>query len=232
MYPFGLNFNIYYFLFMVPGLLVSLWASWKVKSTFAKFNNVQTLGGLTAAQAARRILDFNGLQNVPVQAIGGKLSDNYNPKTNVVNLSASTYGRATVGAVGVAAHEVGHAMQHAQGYGPARLRTAIVPICNIGTGLAIPLLLIGFFMQIFGLVYAGIALFSLAVLFQLVTLPVEFNASKRAIQTLGSTGLLSAEEVEGVRKVLTAAALTYVAALLTSLLQLLYYITIAGRRRS
>jgi Zn-dependent membrane protease YugP len=218
---------------MVPGLLLSLWASFKVKRCFAKYNNVQTQGGLTAAQVARRILDVNGLNNVAVQVVAGRLSDNYNPRTKTVNLSSATYASASVGAVGVAAHEVGHAVQHALGYAPARIRTAIVPICNVSTGLAVPLLFAGFLLQMFGLVYIGIGLFSLAVLFQMVTLPVEFNASKRAITTLNNLGFMNAEELTGVKKVLTAAALTYVAALLSSILQLLYYITLAsGRRRN
>ena len=230
MYLWG--FNIYYFIFMIPGLIVSMWAQAKVKRTFAKYNNVPTLQGLTGAQAARRILDGNGLANVPVERVAGSLSDHYDPKANVVRLSDATYASTSVGAVGVAAHEVGHAVQHAVGYGPARLRSAIVPVCNIGTSLSVPLIVVGFMLQFFGLIYVGIALFSLAVVFQLVTLPVEFNASSRAVQTLDSTGMVTPEEGAGVRKVLTAAALTYVAALLTSLLQLAYYIAMAGGRRS
>ncbi|MGD9559393.1 MAG: zinc metallopeptidase [Oscillospiraceae bacterium] len=217
---------------MIPGLLISLWASAKVKSTFAKYQHVPTISGLTGAQATRRILDGNGLQAVRIERVAGNLSDHYDPKANVVRLSAGTYNSPSVGAVGVAAHECGHAVQHAEGYAPARLRSAIVPICNVGSGLSVPLIVIGFIFNMLQLVYVGIAFFSLAVLFQLVTLPVEFNASKRAILTLDSTGMVTPEESAGVRKVLSAAALTYVAALLTSLLQLLYYITIAGRRRN
>ena len=232
MYISGMFFNPYYFLFMVPGLIISIWASARVRSTFAKYQHVPTISGLTGAQAARRILDSNGLQNVPVLRVGGNLSDNYDPKRNVVNLSDATYNSASVGAVGVAAHECGHAVQHAMGYGPARVRKAIVPLCNFGTSISIPLIVVGFIFSWLGLVYVGIGLFALAVLFQLVTLPVEFNASRRAIETLGASNMVTPEENAGVTKVLSAAAWTYVAALLTSLLQLLYYITLAGRRRS
>lgn len=226
------GFNLYYFLFMVPGLLLSIWASARVKRTFGTYNKVHTLNGLTGAQAARRILDLNGLQHVQVQQISGSLSDHYDPRTDVVSLSQATYDSASVGAVGVAAHEVGHAIQHAQGYAPAKVRSAIVPVTNISTSLSIPLIFVGFLLSVTGLIYLGIILFSASVLFQLVTLPVEFNASRRALQTLGDTNLLTPEENDGARKVLGAAALTYVAALLTSLLQLAYYIFLArGRRR-
>lgn len=220
-----------YFAFMVPGMLISLWASAKVKSTFAKYQNVRTLNGLTGAQAARQILDDNGLQNVPVNRVPGHLTDHYDPAKKVVSLSDATYSSSSVGAVGVAAHECGHAVQHAVGYLPIKLRTAIVPLCKIGSGLSMPLILVGFWFSMTQLISAGIVLFSLAVLFQLVTLPVEFNASSRALATLRQSGMVTQEESLGVSKVLTAAALTYVAALLQSLLQLLYFINLANRRR-
>lgn len=225
-------FNWSYFIFMIPPLLVTMWAQVKVKSTFSKYNNVPTMQGLTGAQAARRILDMNGLHNVPVQQVAGNLTDHFDPKANVIRLSASTYGHATVGAVGVAAHECGHAIQHATGYVPIKLRNAIVPVSNIGSGLSVPLIILGFILDYVNLVYVGIALFGLVVLFQLITLPVEFNASRRAIGTLNQSAMMTPEESRGVGKVLTAAALTYVAALLTSLAQLLYYVTLAGRRRN
>lgn len=230
MYGYGLN--PYYFMFMVPGLIISMWASFKVKSTFNRYSKVSIANGLTGAMAARQILDLNGLQHVAIEHIAGNLSDHYDPKANVIRLSDSTFNSASVGAVGVAAHECGHAVQYAVGYGPIKLRMAIVPICNIGTKLSVPLILVGMVLSMFNLAYVGIALFSLAVLFQLVTLPVEFNASARAIKTLNSTGLVTAEESSGVKKVLTAAALTYVAALLTSLLQLLYYIAMVGGKKN
>lgn len=225
------NFNLLYFAFMIPGLIISLWASAKVKRTFGVYNKVPTLNGLTGAMAARRILDANGLRDVAIVHVTGSLSDHYDPRSNVVRLSSATYASASVGAVGVAAHEVGHAIQHAQGYVPAKLRGAIVPICNLGSGLSIPLIFIGLWLNLLNLAYVGIALFGLAVVFQLVTLPVEFNASRRAIETLGDMNMVTPEENQGVRKVLTAAGLTYVAGLLTSLLQLLYYVTLVGRRR-
>ncbi len=230
MYAYG--FNMYYFLFMIPGLLLTLWAQWKMKSTFAKYEKIRTAQGMTGAQAARLILDSNGLQNVQVHRVGGRLTDHYDPRTNIVNLSEATFDAPTIGGVGVAAHECGHAIQHAVGYGPIKLRTAIVPICNWGSRLSVPLIFIGFLLSLTGLVYLGIILFGLAVLFQLVTLPVELDASRRAMATLNASGMVTAEESAGVRKVLTAAAMTYLAALLTSLLQLLYYVTLAlGRRR-
>ena len=230
---FWYGMNMYYFVFMIPGLIISLWAQTKMKSTFAKYERVPTLQGLTGAQAARRILDVSGLGNVQIERVPGKLSDHFDPRTNVVRLSQSTYDSPTVGAVGVAAHECGHAMQYAEGYTPIKVRSAIVPLTNIGSSLSVPLIFIGFWLGALNLVYIGIGLFGLVAIFQLVTLPVEFNASRRAVVTLDSTNMVTPEESAGVRKVLTAAALTYVAALLTSLLQLLYYITLlSGRRRN
>lgn len=226
--------NIYYFIFMIPAFIITIWASVKMRSTFAKYEKVPTIGGLTGAQAARRILDGNGLTGVPVERVEGTLSDHYDPEKNVVRLSDATFSSASIGAVGVAAHECGHAVQHAVNYGPMRLRTGLVPVTNLASTLAIPLIFIGFLFSASGLsflVYVGIALFSLAVVFQLVTLPVEMNASRRAIETLNSTNMVTPEESEGVRKVLFAAALTYVAALLSSLLQLLYFLVLAGGRR-
>ncbi len=229
MYLYG--FNMEYFLFMIPGLLITLWAQWKMKSTFKKYESVRTMQGLTGAQAARRILDMNGLQNVQVVRVSGHLTDHFDPRSNTVSLSQATYDAPTIGAVGVAAHECGHAVQHSVGYFPIKIRTAIVPLANIGSRLSIPLIFVGFILNALGLVYVGIALFGLAVLFQLVTLPVELDASRRAIHTLNDSGMVSAEESVGVRRVLTAAAMTYLAALLSSLLQLLYYVSMASRRR-
>lgn len=228
---YGWGFDPMYFLFMLPGLLIVLFAQAKVKGTFAKFDNVPTLQGLTGAQAARRILDMNGLHNVRIEQVAGKLTDHFDPKANVIRLSAATYGRATVGAVGVAAHECGHAIQYAVGYAPIKLRSAIVPLCNFGSGLSVPVMVMGFIFSLPGLVYFGIGLFALVVVFQLVTLPVEFNASNRALATLNESGMVTPEESTGVRSVLTAAGLTYVAAMLQSLLMLLYYIARFGGRR-
>lgn len=225
-------FDPLYFLYMLPGLVLVLFAQAKVKSTFAKYDRVPTWQNLTGAQAARLILDQNGLQNVPVEQVAGNLTDHYDPKTNVVRLSQATYGKATVSAVGVAAHECGHAVQYAQGYAPIKLRTGIVPICNLGSSLSVPLMVLGYILRTPELITAGIILFALVVFFQLVTLPVEFNASRRAISTLNQSGMVTPEESVGVKKVLSAAALTYVAALLQSFLILLYYIgRFSGRRR-
>lgn len=233
MASFFLHFNSLYFMFMIPGLLIGIFAQAKMKSAFAKYERVPTLQGLTGAQAARKILDANGLQNVKIERVAGRLSDHFDPRTNIVRLSDSIYGNATVGAVGVAAHECGHAIQYAQGYVPMKVRGSIIPLTNLGSGLSIPLIFLGMFLDMTGLAYVGIALFSMIVLFQLVTLPVEFNASRRAIQTLDDFNMVTPEESTGVRKVLTAAALTYVAALVTSMLQLLYYLTLMnGRRRN
>ena len=225
------SFDGTYWLYMIPGLIITIWAQAKVKSTFAKYNQVRTMRGYTGAQAARAILDASGLQHVAVERTQGTLTDHYDPSANVVRLSDATYSQPSVGAVGVAAHECGHAMQYAADYLPIRLRMAIIPICNIGSGLAGPLMLLGFLLNVMGLVTVGIILFSLVVFFQLVTLPVEFNASSRAVEALGSSGMVTVEENQGVRSVLTAAALTYVAALLSSMLQLLYYISRVRRSR-
>lgn len=231
MYGYGYGMNMYYLLFMVPGLLITLWAQWKMKSTFAKYEKVATTQGLTGAQAARMILDMNGLQYVQVQQVGGHLTDHYDPRTNIVSLSQATFSAPTIGGVGVAAHECGHAIQHAVGYWPIKLRTVFVPVANWGSRLSIPLIFIGFILNVLGLVYLGIILFGAAVLFQLITLPVELDASRRALATLSASGMVTEEEGQGVKKVLTAAAMTYLAALLTSLLQLLYYVTMATSRR-
>lgn len=225
-------YNWNYLLFMIPGLIITVWASAKMNRTYKKFQNVPILSGLTGAEAARRILDMNGLQHVAVNRVSGSLTDHYDPRSQTVSLSDSTYSSPSVGAVGVAAHECGHAVQDATSYAPLKFRNAIVPVCNLGSKLSIPLIFIGFLLSMTQLVTVGIVLFGLAVLFQLVTLPVEFNASSRALQTLNGTAMVTPEESEGVRKVLTAAALTYVAALLQSLLQLLYFLSLNNRRRN
>lgn len=229
LYIYGIN--SYYLMFMLPAFLITLFAQIKMKSTFAKYSKVPTIKGLTGAQAARMILDQKGLSNVQIEYVRGSLSDHYDPKTNVVRLSDATYSSATVGAVGVAAHECGHAIQYAEGYGPIKLRSSLVPITKLGSSLSMPLIVFGLFLGYMQFVYFGIILFAIAVLFQLVTLPVEFNASSRAIKILDETNMVTAEENAGVRKVLTAAAFTYLAGLLSSMLQLLYFLTLAGGRR-
>lgn len=230
-YGYGLYFDRTYLL-LVIGMLLSLAASAKLKSTFAKYRRIRSASGLTGEQAARRILQAAGITDVQVRAVPGSLTDHYDPRTKTVNLSQDIYGQSSLAAVGVAAHECGHAIQHAVHYGPLEIRSAIVPAANLGSSLSWPLFFLGLVMSIKPLITAGIVLFSLAVLFQLVTLPVEINASSRALHMLESTGILGREENYGARKVLTAAALTYVAALAASILQLLRLIILAGGRRN
>lgn len=219
------------YLLLIIGMLLSLAASAKLKSTFAYYRRVRSVSGLTGEEAARRILYSAGITDVQVRPIAGSLTDHYDPRTKTVNLSQDIYGQTSLAAVGVAAHECGHAIQHATNYAPLEMRSAIVPAANLGSSLSWPLFLIGLFAGIRPLVTAGIVLFSLAVLFQLITLPVEVNASARALKMLQSTGILGTDETKGARKVLTAAAMTYVAALAGSILQLLRLIILAGGRR-
>ncbi len=214
-----------YLAFMLPGLILSIYAQYKVKSSFSRYSRVVNSRGLTGADAARAVLAQNGVSDVRIERVSGNLSDHYDPRTNVIRLSDTVYGSTSVAAVGVAAHEAGHAVQYAQSYGPIKFRAAIIPACNIGSQLGIPLAIIGAILGFAGLIYIGIGLFSLAVLFQIVTLPVEFNASRRAMQAINSGFLLSNDEAVGARKVLTAAAMTYVAAMIQAVLTLLYYLT-------
>lgn len=226
-------FPYYYdptWIILLPALILSLWAQAKVNSTFRKYSKVNNRFGYTGADAARRILDMNGLYNVRIERVGGNLTDHFDPKTNVVRLSDTTYNSQSVGAIGVAAHEVGHAVQHATGYSPIRFRNAIVPVVNICNMLSMPILLLGLFLS-YTLVEVGIILFSATVLFQLVTLPVEFNASTRALRTLEGQNMLAPDELKGASKVLKAAAMTYVAAAVSSILSLLRLILVFGGNR-
>lgn len=219
------------YILVLIGAILSIGASSKVKSTFGKYAKVRSMSGMTGAQAARRILDNNGLQHVGVEHISGTLSDHYDPRSQMVRLSDSTYGASSVAAIGVAAHECGHAMQHKEDYAPLKIRTAIVPAANLGSKLGMPIIILGVLLSYnYVLIQVGIWVFSLAVLFQVVTLPVEFNASSRALKMLESYGILGREEVGGSRKVLSAAAMTYVAAAAASILQLLRLILLFGRR--
>lgn len=218
------------YLLLVIGMLLSVAASAKLKRTFAIYRNRRSASGLTGAETAQRILRAAGITDVQVVSIPGSLTDHYDPRTKRVCLSEDVYGKNTLAAVGVAAHECGHAIQHAIHYAPLRIRSAIVPVANLGSTLSWPLFVAGLILSIRPLLTLGILLFSLAVLFQLVTLPVEYNASSRALHMLESTGILSHEENGGARKVLHAAALTYVAALASSVLQLLRLIILAGGR--
>ena len=232
---YGYGYGFYGFdptyILLVIGMLLSLAASAKLKSTFAQYRRVRSASGLTGEQAARRILMAAGITDVAVRSIPGSLTDHYDPRTRTVNLSQDSYGQTSLAAVGVAAHECGHAIQHATNYAPLDFRSALVPVANFGSNLSWPIFIIGLFAGLRPLTTAGIVLFSLAVLFQLVTLPEEINASSRALKMLQSTGILGSDETKGARKVLTAAAMTYVAALAASILQLLRLVILAGGRR-
>lgn len=228
-------FDWTYLVLVLPAILLAVWASANVNRTFKKYANQHSRRGITGAEAARKVLDANGLYHIRIEHISGSLTDHYDPRGNVIRLSDSVYGNTSTAAIGVACHEAGHAVQHAVGYAPIKLRTAIIPITNIGSKLAMPLILLGLlFMntQLYYLVYAGILCFSFSALFQLVTLPTEFNASRRALSAIESGNLLYDNELAGAKKTLRAAALTYVAALAVSLAQLLRLLLIvAGRGR-
>lgn len=222
-----------YFIFILPALILSMVAQLQVQSAFRKYSQIPNRRNLTGAEAARQVLRFHDISDVPIQPIGGQLTDHYDPRNNSIGLSQPVYGSNTISAVGVAAHEAGHAVQYAHGYFPIKLRAVLVPAVNFSSKLAIPLILIGMFLplQYEYVIYAGIALYSLAVVFSLLTLPVEFNASARAISALERSGILSEEELYGASKVLRAAAMTYVAAAFASILSLLRLLAIAGNRR-
>ena len=224
-------FDYYYLVLVMPAILFALCAQAQVSGTFAKFSKVRTMRGLTGAQAAEAVLRAGGVYDVRIERISGNLTDHFDPRAKVIRLSDSVYDSPSVAAVGVAAHEAGHAVQHAQDYFPIKVRSAIIPVTQIGSSLALPLIIIGLLLSSLNLVYLGIAFFGLSTVFQAVTLPVEFDASRRAIATLGEEGLLSPEELPGAKKTLRAAALTYVAALAVSLAQLLRLLLVFGGRR-
>lgn len=218
------------YILVLAGVLLCVWASANVNRTYQKYSKMGNSRQVTAEQAAAGILRRAGLENVQIERIRGNLTDHYDPRSKVLRLSDTVYGSSSVAAIGVAAHECGHAIQDSVGYVPIRIRSAIVPVVNLGSSLAWPLIVLGFFMGAPNLLHIGILLFSLAVMFQLVTLPVEFNASGRALRILDEAGILYGEELTGAGKVLRAAALTYVASALTSILQLLRLILLSGRR--
>lgn len=222
--------DIYYIILVLPALVFSMWAQAKVNSTFNRYSKERTYSGMTGYEAARRILAANGLYHVNVERVSGNLTDHYDPKTNVIRLSDSVFGSNSVAAVGVAAHEAGHAVQYAQNYAPIKLRAAIIPVTNLGSTISIPLVLIGFIMGAQPLVNFGLLLFATVAVFQLVTLPVEFNASRRAVNALEMGGTMADEEIKGVKKVLSAAAMTYVAALAVSVANLLRLVLRFGGR--
>ncbi len=219
-----------YLYLVLPAILLALFAQIKVKSTFSKYS--QYLCNYSGADAAKRVLETNGVYDVKIERVSGSLTDHYDPKTNIIRLSDTVYDARNISAVGVAAHEAGHAVQYAKGYSPIKIRTAIYPICNIGSQLSMPLLLMGLIFNFTFLMNLGIIFFGVALVFQLVTLPVEFNASSRALSSIRSSNiLLDDSEIKGARKVLSAAALTYISAFLVSLTQLLRFLIIANRRR-
>lgn len=230
-YRYGYYFDPTYLLVII-GALVSLAASARVKSTFSKYSGMRSRSNMTGAQAAQRVLNSAGIYDVRIQHVAGNLTDHYDPRNKTLNLSDSVYGSASVAAVGVAAHECGHAIQHQQGYSPLNIRSMLVPAANFGSAAAWPLIIIGMIFGGAGSVFCqiGIVFFCAAVLFQLVTLPVEFNASSRAVRILGDTGILSEQELPYTKKVLKAAALTYVAGAAAAILQLLRLLLLFGGR--
>ena len=224
-----MSMTLVWLLCMAGPLALGLWAQSKVKRTFARWSEVPVRNGMTGAQAAAAVIRASGLPDVEIRPVEGRLSDHYDPRSRTLNLSADVGQASTVAALGVAAHEAGHAIQDARGYVPMRVRQTVVPVASIGSSLAFPLIFLGFILGSFGLVNVGLALFTAIVLFQLVTLPVEFDASRRALVALRDGGLLASDELDGAKQVLGAAAWTYVAAFVAAVAQLLYFF-LASRR--
>ena len=234
--PYYYGFDWTYVVLVLPCIILSMWASSNVNSTFKKYSTQYSYRRITGADAAQRVLAANGVRGVRIERVAGNLTDHYDPRTNVIRLSDSVYSSTSTAAIGVACYEAGHAVQYAENYAPIKLRAAIIPLTNFGSKIAMPLILMGILFTFLGefstvLVYLGIAAFGLSLVFQLVTLPVEFNASNRAMRAIESTGILSEEEQNGARKTLKAAALTYVAATAVALAQLVRLIAIFGNRR-
>lgn len=234
-YGYGYGYGYYndpFYILIIISVIIAMVAQFKVKSTFSKYSGHGARSGITGAEAARKILEMNGIYNVRIEHVSGSLTDHFDPRSNVLRLSDSVYGSNSIAAIGVAAHECGHAIQHDRGYAPIRIRNAIVPVVNVSSYASWFFILAGLFLgSSTFLIDLGIILFSFSVLFQLVTLPVEFDASGRALRILDESGMLDAQEVSGARKVLSAAAMTYVASALTAVLQLLRLISLFGGRR-
>ena len=235
-YSYYYGFDWTYVVLVLPCILLSLWASSNVNSTFKKYSRQYSSRRLTGAEAAQRVLSANGVHGVRIDRVSGNLTDHYDPKTNVIRLSDSVYSSTSTAAIGVACHEAGHAVQYAENYAPLKVRAAIIPLTNFGSKIAMPLILAGILMTFLGgfsdtLVYLGIVAFAMSLVFQIVTLPVEFNASRRAMRAIGESNLLTQEEQKGARKTLSAAALTYVAATAVALAQLLRLMVLFGGRR-
>lgn len=224
-------FDYYYLILVVPALLLSIIAQVNVKKTYSSMAKIKNTRNLTGAQAAMRVLSYYGINNVRVELTGGKLSDHYDPRSNVIRLSPEVFSGSSIASVGIACHEAGHAAQHAQSYAPIKMRNAVLPVANLGSSMGFTLAIIGYFMGIDIIINIGIILFAAVVVFQLVTLPVEFNASSRAIKVINETGMLSSDEIPKAKKVLSAAAMTYVASLLVSVMSLLRLILNTNRRR-
>ncbi len=234
--PYYYGFDWTYIVIVLPCILLSLWASASVKNTFKRYSKQMSSRHITGAEAARRVLSANGVYGVQIQHVAGDLTDHYDPKANVIRLSDSVYNSSSTAAIGVACHEAGHAVQYAESYFPIKLRAAIIPITNIGSKLAMPLILLGVVLSFLGnfsytLVYLGILCFALTLVFQLVTLPVEFNASRRALAAIDEAELLTEDERSGAKKTLKAAAMTYVAATAVAFAQLLRLLMLFGKRR-
>lgn len=227
-----LYWDKYYFLLCVPAFILALIAQAGVKRAYAKYSRIGNVKGLTGAEAARRVLAFYGINNVGIETVSGKLSDHYDPRTNVIRLSPEVFGGKSIAAVGIACHEAGHAAQYAEGYFPIKLRAAIIPVTNFGSSAGILLTLLGVVLSFEPLISIGLLLYFFIVIFQLVTLPVEFNASARAVRVAGETGLVASNELPYVKKMLTAAAMTYVAALVVALAQFMrLFLRVNDRRR-
>ena len=234
--PYFYGFDWTYIVIVLPCILLSVWASASVKSTFHRYSKQFSSRRITGAEAAQRVLAGNGVYGVRIECVSGELTDHYDPRTNVIRLSDGVYGSTSTAAIGVACHEAGHAVQYAQHYVPIKIRAAIIPVTNLGSKLAMPLILLGVILSFLGnfsytLVYLGIACFALSLVFQLVTLPVEFNASRRALRAIDEAEILTQSELKGARKTLWAAAMTYVAAVAVALAQLLRLIILFGGRR-
>lgn len=224
-------FDYYYLILVVPTLLLALWAQVQVKTTYRKYSRVPNSRGMTGAYAAQAVLNFYGITDVRIERVSGNLTDHYDPRSKVIRLSDGVYNSSTVAAIGIACHEAGHAAQHAENYAPIKIRNAIIPVCNIGSTIGIPLALIGWIFSFSILIYVGLGLYAAVFIFQVATLPVEFNASRRAIKVIDETQLLRDDEIGGAKKVLAAAAMTYVASMMVSLANLLRLLLRFSNRR-
>lgn len=224
-------FDYYYLILVVPALLLAIWAQVQVKTTYRKYSRVPNSRGMTGAYAAQAVLNFYGITDVRIEQVSGNLTDHYDPRSKVIRLSGGVYNSSTVAAIGIACHEAGHAAQHAENYAPIKIRNAIIPVCNIGSTIGIPLALIGWIFSFSILIYVGLGLYAAVFIFQVATLPVEFNASRRAIKVIDETQLLRDDEIGGAKKVLAAAAMTYVASMMVSLANLLRLLLRFSNRR-